>query len=263
MLAAEMTNLVRRSSIVLIGLLAVAVLAACGGGDSAATFKPGPLVCDTLSTGSYQFQAQATQELVAVTGTPGPSAAALKPTFTLSETIQGGVSNGTKLQVTINNSDGGNTTTLQAIQLDNNVGYLNFGDGWKVQDTSKRSLPVRYHPADLCNALAPDIDTSKLGTPQADKVNGIDSQSFALTNFPSRYFARDPDFGAPSDAGSYIKVVDGTIWVANSGGYLTKMDITGTGQEPTGQLLKIRLTLQVSDVGKSFDVKAPDLTTPH
>jgi hypothetical protein len=252
-----MMNPVRRSCIVLIGLLAVVTLAACGGGGSIAAFKPGPLACDTLSTGSYQYQAQVTQALVAATGTPAPSAAAPRPPFTFSETIQGAVSGGTKFQVTINTSDGFNTTTAQAIQLDNNVGYLNSGEGWQQQDTSKRFLPLPYRPADLCNALAPDIDTSKLGTPQADKVNGIDSQSFALTNFPSQYFTRDPDFGGGSDAGSLIKTIDGTVWVANSGGYLTRMDITGIGQYPNGQSINVRLTFQVSDVGSSVDVKAP------
>jgi hypothetical protein len=252
-----MMNPVRRSRIVLIALLASAVLTACGGGDSIAAFKPGPLVCDTLSTQPYQYQVQATEEIVRVAGTPAPSAAAFKQPFTLTETIQGVVSDATKFQVTIDNSDGYNTTTLQAIQLDNNIGYLNSGDGWKQQDTSKRNLPVRYRPVDLCNALSPDVDTSKLGTPQADKVNGIDSQSFALLSLPSQYFVRDPDFGASSDVGRLIKSVDGTVWVANSGGYLTRMDIAGTGKYPNGQSIKVRLTFQISGVGKGVDVKAP------
>jgi hypothetical protein len=251
-----------RVSLFVLGLsIAVAFLSACGGG-SAAVFKPGPLVCDALSTQSYQYQLQAALQVDAMAGTPPPSTDAFSPPFTFTETIQGAVSDGKKFQVTIDNSDGHSDTIFQALQLDNNVGYQNFGDGWNVRDTSRGTL-VKYFPPDVCNALAPDVDTSTLGTAQAEQVNGIASQRFAFTDLPTQFFTRDADYGGGSDAGSYLHNVNGTIWVADSGGYPTKLDMTGAGQYPNGQPLKVRITFQASDVGKSVDLKAPDLGTPR
>ena len=258
--AMNMVNSSRVSLFVLGLLVAVAFLSACGGG-SAAVFKPGPLVCDALSTQSYQYQVQASLQVEAVAGTPPPSTGAFSPPFTFTETIQGAVSNGKYFQVTIDNNDGHSDTIVQALQLDNNVGYQNFGDGWHVRDTS-RSAIVKYFPPNVCSALAPDVDTSTLGTAQAEQVNGIASQRFTFTNLPTKFFTRDADYGGGSDAGSYIQDVNGTIWVANSGGYPTKLDMTGAGQYPNGQPLKVRMTFQVSDVGKSVDLKVPDLRTP-
>jgi hypothetical protein len=248
---------------VLAGLLlaAAAFLSACGGG-SAAVFKPGPLVCDTLSTQSYQYQLQATFHVDAMTGTPPPSTGAFSPSFTFTETIQGAVSDGKKFQVTVDNNDGYTDTIFQVMQLDNNAGYENRGRGWTTFSTST-GLPIKYFPPDVCSALAPDVDTSTLGAGQAEQVNGIASQRFALTNLPTQFFTRDGDYGGGSDAASYIQSVNGTIWVANSGGYPTKVDMIGAGQYPNGQPLKVRITFQASDVGKSVDLKAPDVSTPR
>ncbi len=257
----NMMKSIRGPLFVTVGLLVAvaAFLSACGG-DSAA--KPGPLVCDTLSTQSYQYQMQATLQVDAMAGTPPPSTGAFSLPFTFTETIQGGVSDGKRFQVTVDNNDGYSDTIFQALQLDNNVGYENIGQGWKIRDTSRGSL-IKYFPPDVCSALAPDVDTSTLGTAQAEQVNGIDSQRFAFTNLPTQFFTRDADYGGGSDAASYIQDVTGTIWVANSGGYPTKLDMTGTGQYPNGQPLRVRLTFQASDVGKSVDVKVPDLSTPN
>jgi hypothetical protein len=245
---------------VLAGLLVAvaAFLSACGGGSA---FKPGPLVCDALSTQSYQYQLEATLHVDAMTGTPPPSTGGFSLPFTFTETIKGVVSDGKRFHVTVDNNDGYSDTVFEALQLDNNVGYENRGDGWKTMDTSRGTL-IKYFPPDVCSALAPDVDTSKLGTPQAEQVNGIASQRLALTNLPTQFFTRDADYGGGSDAASYIQSVNGTIWVANSGGYPTKLDMTGAGQYPNGQPLKVRITFQASDVGKSVDLKAPDLSTP-
>jgi hypothetical protein len=258
----EQMNSLRSRRFVLAGLLIAggAFLSACGGG-SPAVFKPGPLVCDTLSSQSYQYQVQATLQVDAMAGTPPPSTGAFDPAHTFTETIQGAVSDGKYFQVTVDNNDGHSDTIFQASQLDNNVGYTNLGDGWNVRDVSTAAL-IKYFPPEVCSALAPDVDTSTLGTAQAEQVNGIASQRFAFTNLPTQFFTRDTDYGAGSDAASYLHDVNGMIWVANSGGYPTKLDMTGTGQYPNGQPLKVRLTFQVSDVGKSVDLKAPDVSTP-
>ncbi len=239
-------------------LIVLAAFGACGGDDSAVA-TPGPLVCDTLLQGSYHYIVHTTEGADNVPGTPAPSASPALPAATFTSDIQGAVE-GAKFDVTVRNTVGGQSSEHEAIDLGSGEGYLNlkdFGQGWQKQDTSKNPIVVAYKPADLCSALGPDVDTSKLASGQAEAVNGIASQRFALQGFATQFFARDPDFGPASDAARYIHTVDGTIWVANKGNYVSKLDISGAGQYPNGQTLSVKLTLEVSDVGGDVKVTAP------
>jgi hypothetical protein len=243
-------------------LIVLAAFGACGGDDSAVA-KPGPLVCDTLLQGSYHYIAHVTEGVDNAPGTPAPSASPALPAATFTWDIQGAIV-GAKFDVTVRNTAGqsgeGQSSEYEAIDLGSGQGYLNLkdtGQGWQNHDTSYSPLVVPYRPADLCSALGPDVDTSKLASGQAEAVNGIASQRFALQGFATQFFARDPDFGPASDAARNIHTVDGTIWVANQGNYVSKLDISGAGQYPNGQTISVKLTLEVSDVGGDVKVTAP------
>ena len=253
----QFSRLIQTPCILALAVTALAISAlACGGSSGLGDFVPGPLVCAPLGNQSYEYQVQSSFEMLEATGTPPPSTAAFNPAFTLVETITGRVSGGTKLSVQIDNFDGSTHTTSQVIELENNVAYRNSGKGWNQEDTSKLAI-IRYLPTNVCSSLAPDVDSSKLGTAQGISVNGIASQQFTFSDLPTQFFARDPDFGGASDAATYISTLDGTIALANKGGYPTQFDITGVGAYPNGQTFKIRITFQVSNFGQSQDIKPP------
>lgn len=141
--------------------------------------------------------------------------------------------------------------------LADNRGFLKLDNNWTEANTTTRPIPLPYQPNQLCTALAPDIDTTKLGAGQAETVNGISSQKFTLQVLQTSFFANERDFGSGSDVAANIKTLDGTIWVADSGNYPTKLDISGVGQYSNGQPISVKMTFELSDVGGDITIGAP------
>ncbi len=246
----------------LAGLLVALALAfvACGG-SSTPDAKPGPLVCDTLTSGSYRYT-----ETVAlmVTALPSPTSSAPAPSgstqphtaLNFTSTIQASVA-GAAIDATIHNDTGDATGDYEAIQLADNQGFVKLDNVWTQSGSSARPVPIPYQPYLLCTALAPDIDTTKLGAGQAEAVNDVASQKFTLQAMSTDFFAREADFGPSSDVGINVKTLGGTIWVANGGNYPVKIDLTGSGQYSNGQPISVKMTYELSDLGADIKIGAP------
>ena len=247
----------------LMGLIALAVvLAGCGGGSST-PYVAGPVVCDPLSQQSYKYTVHATQNVAPSHSSPSAAASSAPghPLFGFSESIEGQAGHGTHIDASVTNSDGYNTGSYEVIELDK-VGYLNDGNsGWVEQDASRRPLPLRYHPIDLCTALAPDINPSALGPAQSEDVNGIASHKFVGIGVPTKFFAREPDFGYPSDAANFLSTFDGDIWLADNGNYPTKITFAANGQYENGQAITVTIDFEVFQMGQDLTVMAPPLST--
>jgi hypothetical protein len=232
-----------------------ALFAACGG-DSAVS-KPGPLTCDTFANDSFRYTVHVFKQ---VGNSPDPNV----PDYYLKSDIQGSYQGGKAFDATVDNADGVNVGHTEIIQLDDGSGFTNTRNkGWvAAENTAARPLPLRYRPADLCTALSPDVDTSTLSSVAVEDVNGVSTHKYTLTNVPSEFMARIPDFGSSSDIGANVKVLSGTVWVAEKGNYLSKLDISGTGQGADGTTYSIQMTFEVSDLGTDIKVSAPNLGSP-
>lgn len=242
------------------GLLAglLFAVAACGGGSGIAnpSVSPGGIACDALLNESYQYSVQLDLDVGPVPTPPAPTGQGKSP-FHFTSTVQGKVQDGARLDAVISNSDGANSANYEAIQIDN-TGYLDFreGMGWQASDTSTGpGIPLPYRPTGLCLTLVPDINTTTLGSAADESVNGIDSTTYTLTDFPTEFFLNSPDFGG--DAGNLIKNVNGSISIAKKGLYTSKFDITGVGYYPSGQALTVQLTFEASDMQGNIRVDAP------
>ncbi|MEO8458257.1 MAG: hypothetical protein ABI559_10630, partial [Chloroflexota bacterium] len=77
---------------------------------------------------------------------------------------------------------------------------------------------------------------------------------------PSEFLARDEDFGAPSDAALNIHSVSGSIWVAQKGDQLTKVDLVAAGAYPNGQPITVTVQYELKDVGSDVKVDAPPIS---
>jgi len=245
------------------GLVAlVLAVAACGGGGSDIadpSVSPGAVACDALLSQSYEYHVKVDLDVGPVPTPPAPTGQGKSP-FHFTTTIQGKIQDGAKVDANINNTDGANMATFEAIQI-GNTGYLNFGEGqgWQASDTSQRGIPLPYLPDGLCQALTPDINTMTLGSSQDELVNGIDSSTYTLADLPTQFFLKAPDFGG--DSGDMIKAVSGSVSIAKKGLYPSKFDITGTGTYPSGQVLTVQLAFEVSNMQGDITVTAPESAT--
>lgn len=243
-------------------LVLAAVFGGCSGGNSTAAAKPGPLVCDTLGSGSYHYTERVAYAVSALSGSPSPPpvtspADVPQPAFSLSDDIRGAVQ-GPNIDATMHTVIGSAPgSDVEMIILAGGQGFLKLNTGWTQASSLNRPVPLPYQPNQLCAALAPDVDTTRLGAGQPEAVNGVSSQKFTLQGLPTSFFANEPDFGGGSDFAAYIKTLDGTIWVADQGNFITKLDITGAGQFPNGQPISVAITLELSDLGADIKIEPP------
>jgi hypothetical protein len=251
----------RLTLLMLCGLCVLAAsLAACGGGGSNVVYQPGPLVCDTFSKASFRYKVHAEQKVDPVVGTPVPDKPVLGA-YTLTEDILGNVQDGTKFDASTTTTGSGLTPhTSEVIKLSDTLGYFNNGSGWSaVNATAARPLPLRYQPQILCEALAPDADTSKFSGGQTEDVNGVNSHRYSFSGLSAQFLARESDFGGGSQIANAIQTLDGTVWVADKG-YPTKFELSGAGPLSSGQLNSLNLTFEVTDMGADVSVQAPAQT---
>ena len=142
------------------------------------------------------------------------------------------------------------------VSVADNQAFVRLSGVWqKADNTSNRPVPLPYQPDQICKALAPDVDTTKLGAGQPETVNGVSSQRFTLHSSATSFFTNE--FGGQSDIAANVKTLDGTIWVADQGNFMTKLDITGVGQYTNGQPISVKITFELSDLGADIKIGPP------
>lgn len=245
--------------------LLLLVVAACGGGDDkpVVSLPAGAVGCQQMFSDSYQYSVQVDRDIGPLpTAAPTPTGQG-RPPFHFTTTVKGLVQDGVKLQGTINNTDGNSETVYEAIQI-GNTGYLKFddGQGWKANDTSLRRIPFPYWPMAVCESIAPDIDTTALGAPESENLNGLGTERFKLTDLGVDFFKRSPDFSGASDEANFLTSLSGTMWVAEEGRYPAKFDISGQGNYLSGQVFTVRIQYEVWDIGSDIKISEPPLGTP-
>jgi hypothetical protein len=239
-----------------------AIMVACGGGsDSGKDYTAGPLLCGGLGTISYNYTGHMTEEVLPLSGSPAPGSSEQPHTpLKVVWDVQGNVEKGSSLSdyslhLIMNNSVGTATGKTESIVLHDGSGYFNIGLGW--QAAGNRPPDQLHRPSTICSSLSPDLDTTKLGIPTSEDVNGVPSYKFTFQDVPTEFLSRDADFGASSDAAQNIHSVSGSIWVAKKGDQVTKVDITGAGAYPNGQSITVTMQYELTDVGSDIKVAAP------
>lgn len=241
--------------VVLIAAFASAFIA-CGGGNYDPVYQPGPLACEGLGKKSYHYTVNVVEEQTTAPLPPAtPVTNGLNPRA--SWDIQGGVEAGDRvgsIDAAQHNEVTGGSGDVEIISLESGDVFYNIGQGWKVG-----SAGLAFQPMNVCNALAQDADTTKLGDGVPETINGVPSLKFSFNKLASQFTAREPDF-AGGDADNYIKSLDGSVWIAEKGNLITKLDLTGSGQYEDGQkTISITLKFEVSDLDGDVKVEAPPI----
>lgn len=255
--------MIGRKTLGLFTLAAIAAVAAsaCGGDDDGGVaFTPGTVVCDALANTSYRYNASV-HFVVDAAPTPTPEGVVPGPgAADIAQVILGAVEDADSYQaeMTFNQAGASAPTTTGAIH-DDGKAWLQSGGRWTPQVTEGSSRPVElipYLPKTLCAALAPDVDAMAPDHASED-VNGVPSQRFDYALLTSDFPDRSPDFGGSSDVGSMINVFSGSVWVANDGNFISKMQMSGQGRYADGSVLHFEISYEVSDWGSDVKVEPP------
>ncbi len=245
------------------GALILLVLAVAGGDDDD-TIRVSDLSeisCDPLAENSYRYHVEAVQAYGDVDPeAPQETAPPLGfAVWSFSERHDGEIEDGGDLYVFMFNSDGGNMGEFQLIDM-GETGYIKYvGRPWQKADTTVRPLPVRHRPALVCEALAPDVDLSALDTGNPEDVNGIASYRYDIDGEKLGFLARSREFGTGSDIGAYADEYTGSIWIAEEGGYPSRIDLLVSGHYPDGRRISLDFLFEISDMGDDLKVEPPDI----
>jgi len=230
------------------------VVVACGGGNSSVgpAYEGGPVACDALESRSFTYSLDAVIDidnpdiLPVLTGvTRGP------PDTVFTTHVEADVEDGDRIDATITNDDGFTFTTFGAIVAEG-AAYTQFDNReWQQRDISFE--PVPYRLLGLCNAIGLDLE---LGPLTGTRDEAIASQKFEIDSlamdFPS--LTRDLVGG---DVDTLIEAFDVTVWVAEQGSYISKVDLIGTGFYGDETSLTFHLSYEISDMGGDINVDIP------
>jgi hypothetical protein len=249
--------------LLLLSVLLLFILACSGGGDDDPLFTPGPLLCDSMGTKSYHYTVKAKQEIKEPEGTPVPGETPPRSAVTLTWDIQGALEGGEirgSIDSKQHNAAGNSVGEIEIIILENGEAYYKISNtDWRKPSNPDRPQPLQFEPRVICEALSPDVDTTKLGAGVAETINGTPSQKFSFEDLPSEFFSRHPNFGGGSEVAVNIHSISGSIWVAEKGNLVSKVDIIGEGQYPNGQAISVSILLELADLGSDIKVAAPEI----
>ena len=243
---------VRRFYWLTIPLLGILVFAACGGGSSSVgpDYTGGPVVCDALEANSYTYTIDTGIDVDNPEIFPAPTNVSRgPPTVHFTSHVEAEVENGDRFNATVTNSDGGSSTTFGSIEVDGEV-YTKFGSEWEERG-SVSFIP--YGIVGVCNALAPDLELESM-TGTTDEA--IASEKFEIDSLSMLFASRIADL-AGGDVAALVQTYDITVWVAQEGSYIRKVELSGTGFYGDETSVTFTLSYEISDMGGDISVDPP------
>ena len=105
--------------------------------------------------------------------------------------------------------------------------------------------PLPYQPADVCQAVFPELDLSAF-EPQEEDANDVDTLRYTLSQVPAGQ-ALAKIFGPESDMALLISKLDADVWLAKKDGWPVRMEISASGLYGDGRELRVHLLIDVKD----------------
>jgi hypothetical protein len=128
--------------------------------------------------------------------------------------------------------------------------WVHLGDaGWRPPEYP---TPLPYQPADVCQAVFPELDLSAF-EPQEEDANDVATLRYTLSQVPAGQ-ALAKIFGPESDMALLISKLDADVWLAKKDGWPVRMDISAVGVYGDGRELRAHLLIDIKDAN-SGDIK--------
>ena len=250
------------AGIAVLGVIIVLLVAGVFGGGGGKTFgdiqvPPGGISCDAFALAdSYRWNAQVVLDLkprdpsLPNTDGYGPEG------FIATQNLQGAAQAPDKLQVSATSQEL-NPKGSSYVKIGGTLWFEDSAGAWASRPVSDSDFSIPYIPSDTCNAIEPDIRLDGL-TGAPEMVGEIASRKYHFDSLKSDMPDHHPSFGPGSDPARFVNVFAGDIWVADDGGYISKMDLGGIGRYENGRELVIRVFYELLSVNDgSVDIQPP------
>lgn len=225
---------------------------ACGGGEDSEGPAPplteGTLVpCSALEDlNTYRYSVQVTMESPEPAGTPAEPTVTATPgitrpytgDFVLDYRIDADFVAPDRTQAVVTSGSG----ELPMLFIGQEA-WIQLGEGrWTRPDYQP---PLPYQPLDVCQALLPELDLTLL-EPQEEEANDVKALRYTLSEAPAgRALAKI--FGPESDVTLLVTELSVDLWLAKSGGWPVRTEISGSGLYADGRELHVHLLIDVKD----------------
>ena len=239
-----------------IGVLAAAflVVVIVQGGDEDTSLAnipvpEGRVSCEAFQrAGSYRYTARTTLDLEARQPGMDDSDTYRDEEFVYTQVIEGAYQGG-KYDSVVSAEPLGSAEQPAPIIVAGDMYYVFISGTWNAHPMSDApNFPIPYLPADTCASVAPDVFLDQADSVAEEAVAGEPATKYHFDDFETELPARHRSFGPQSDAARLIDSFGGDIWVADEGGYIIKIDITGVGAHPNGRELSVEISYELSAV---------------
>lgn len=250
------------AGIAVLGVVVALLVAGVFGGGGGKTFgdvqvPPGGISCDAFALAdSYRWNAEVVLDLkprdpsLPNTDGYGPEG------FVATQDLQGAAQAPDRLQATSTSKEL-NPKGSSFVRIGATLWFQDSTGAWASRTVSDADFSIPYIPSDTCSAVQPDISLDGL-TGAPEMVGAIASHRYHFDSLKSDLPDRHPSFGPGSDVARVVNVYAGDIWVADDGGYISKMDLGGIGRYENGRELVIRVFYELLGVNDgSVDIQPP------
>ena len=199
---------------------------------------------------SYNYRTDVVLDLAARAPSMDDSDGRRPDAFLHERTIRGSFADG-NYAIVIAAPPGQAASSDTVLTVFEDTAFFLVNDRWTSRPLAGlQSFPVPYLPSDTCKALAPDLFLSGLAS-VPETISGISAQKYHFDSLESDLPDNHPSFGAGSDAARFVNVYSGDVWVADEGGYIVKMALSGTGQYDNGRELTVEISYELSNINDS------------
>ncbi len=130
------------------------------------------------------------------------------------------------------------------------------GNEWVSQRLGEgQPLAIPFLPAELCQGIAPDIDTAGVFG-STGKAGNIETKRFHFEDLQSDFISRLPSRQGGDDA-RYVKTLVVDIWLTD-GHWPARLEVRGSGRYPDGRSISAEFIMQVTDPGdEEIEIEPP------
>ena len=131
--------------------------------------------------------------------------------------------------------------------------WLRNGNIWR--EVNIASVPsVNISPMAVCGSVAADLASTLLeGASKTEDIGGIESRRYSLRAGDGQELARL----LSSTGGNSLRNISGTVWLARSGRWPVRLELSSSGTNSGGQPVSLDMIIEFRNVNRPLSILPP------